>query len=198
MISLDAIIESLIFVSKVPLSQAKLIELLPEFGSKAVRESLVTLLTRYNYDHEFGFYLEHVAGGYQFRTKVKHQEYINRLFKQKPRVLAPAAGEVLSIVSYCQPITKAEIEHLRGADAASQLKTLMSHNLIKIVGKKEDVGRPNLYGTTKKFLEVYGLGSIKKLPKLKELAEPLSEAMPLPEAKQPQPVDLGFEGTQEN
>jgi len=110
-----------------------------------------------------------VAGGYQFRTARENAEWVRAIFREKPARLGRAALETLSIVAYKQPVTRTEIEAIRGVDVDGVLSTLLSRRLIKITGRKEAVGRPLLYGTTAEFLEVFGFRDLNELPSLKEL-----------------------------
>jgi segregation and condensation protein B len=113
--------------------------------------------------------LKEVAGGYQFRTRSDYGPYILRMLKTAPARLSRAALETLAIIAYKQPILRQEIERLRGVDVGGILKTLLEKGLIRIVGRKNLPGRPLIYGTTKKFLEVFDLKDLDSLPKLKEI-----------------------------
>jgi segregation and condensation protein B len=124
-----------------------------------------------------GIHLVEVAGGYQFRTDPRHAEWVRRLFQQKPWRLTRATLETLAIVAYKQPITRAEIEAIRGVDADSVLASLLSRKLVKIVGRKDVIGRPLLYGTTRQFLEVFGLRDLASLPALGEVAAAVPDAV---------------------
>ena len=121
--------------------------------------------------------LVEVAGGYQFRTAPEYAQWVRRLFQQKPWRLTRATLETLAIVGYKQPITRAEIEAIRGVDVDSVLASLLSRKLVRIVGRKEVVGRPLIYGTTRQFLEVFGLRDLASLPALSEIAQPMPEGV---------------------
>jgi len=166
--SIQSIIESLIFAAETPLSLDRLCELLPEHG----REEVKTALNELRSGHEGrggGFYLTEIAGGWQFRTLPDLQQYIVRLVKTRTAKFSTSALETLAIIAYRQPITRAEIEHLRGVDCGGLLKTLLDKKLVKILGKKDIPGRPLIYGTSKEFLEVFSLKDLKSLPTLKEI-----------------------------
>jgi segregation and condensation protein B len=110
-----------------------------------------------------------VGGGWQFRTRPDFQLYVVRHIKAKSARFSQSALETLAIVAYRQPITRAEVEHLRGVDCGGVLKTLLEKRLVRILGKKDIPGRPLIYGTSKEFLEVFGLKDLKSLPTLKEI-----------------------------
>ncbi len=165
---LDAILESLLLASGAPLTVRRMCDAIRS-GPKAkeVRAALKRLKQRYGGD--CGIHLDEVAGGYQFRTAPANAKYVRNLLREKPGRLGRAALETLSIIAYKQPVTRGEIEAIRGVDADSAVNTLLSKRLIKIDGRKETVGRPLLYSTTPEFLEVFGLKDLKELPTLKEI-----------------------------
>lgn len=115
-----------------------------------------------------------VAGGYQLRTKPAHAELLREFLRAKPTKFSRAALETLAIVAYKQPLTRAEVEDIRGVDSGAVLRRLLEQRLLKILGRKEEPGRPILYGTSPSFLEHFGLKSLKELPTLREFVE-LSE-----------------------
>jgi segregation and condensation protein B len=123
-----------------------------------------------------GILVEEVAKGVQFRTNPANQEYVRLLFDIKPLRFSRAALETLSIIAYKQPVTRLEIEQIRGVDCAGSLKTLMERRLVKVVGKKDVIGRPFLFGTTREFLEVFGLANLSDLPSMRDIEEFLSAA----------------------
>src|SRR5690606_33522853 len=119
------------------------------------------------------FRVEQVAGGYQILTRPQYKDAVAALHRTKQdNKLSPAAMETLAIVAYKQPILRAEIETIRGVACGEVLRSLMDRHLVKIVGRAEELGRPMLYGTTKTFLQVFGLGTLKDLPKAEELNKP--------------------------
>jgi segregation and condensation protein B len=115
--------------------------------------------------------LEEVAGGFQFRTRAEHVDWVRRLNKSRPFRFSRAALETLAIIAYRQPITRAEVEYLRGVDSGGVVKTLLDRHLVRILGKKDIAGRPMIYGTTREFLELFGLRDLAALPTLREFSE---------------------------
>ncbi|MGE3260040.1 MAG: SMC-Scp complex subunit ScpB, partial [Geobacter sp.] len=113
--------------------------------------------------------LVEVAGGWQLRTWPELMPYLSRLVKGKPPRFSPSALETLAIVAYRQPITRQEVEYLRGVDTGAVLKSLLEKRLIRILGKKDIPGRPIIYGTTREFLEIFNLNDLKGLPTLREM-----------------------------
>ena len=118
---------------------------------------------------------------YQLRTKDTYSAYIRRLKIQKPRRLSNSALETLAVIAYKQPIMKSEIERIRGVDATPTIKTLISRNLIKIMGHADKIGQPALYATTDDFLKVFNLNSLKDLPNLREIVNITGEPEEMPE-----------------
>jgi segregation and condensation protein B len=173
---LVGILESVLFAAGEPLNLARLAEIVPGPSRGELRAALAELAARAERDGR-GIRLLEVAGGYQFRTDPAHAEWVRRLFQQKPWRLTRATLETLAIVAYKQPITRAEIEAIRGVDADSVLASLLSRKLIKIVGRKDVIGRPLLYGTTRQFLEVFGLRDLSSLPALTEVAAAMPEGV---------------------
>jgi len=165
---LERIIESVLFAAGTPVSLRRLVEILDGPSSKEVLAAVRRLLQEYVPGRR-GVQLREVAGGYQFRTARENAEWVRAVFRDKPSRLGRAALETLAIVTYKQPVTRAEIEAVRGVDVDGVLSTLLSRRLIKIAGRKEGVGRPLLYATTPEFLEVFGLKDLNELPSLKEL-----------------------------
>ena len=168
--NLKPLIEALIFVSEQPLSLNRIAALIEDTPREEIRKALKELVEDYQKEDR-GLYLEEVAGGWQIRTRAEYAPWIKRLFKLGPQKISKPALEVLSIVAYRQPITRAEIESIRGVDCAGVIKTLLEKNLIKIAGRKDAPGRPAMYGTTREFLEVFGLKDLSSLPTLKEMEE---------------------------
>ncbi len=183
--NLKHIIESLLFVTDDPLSVDKIKNALGIAEAAPVREALKELATEYE-ARGGGFYLNQVAGGYQLRTRPKYREWIKRLVQPKAHRLSRAALETLAIVAYKQPIIRSDIEHIRGVDSGGILRTLLERKLIRVMGRREIPGRPLIYGTTKLFLEVFGLKSLQDLPTPKEIEEfeekPLADNLPSGEA----------------
>jgi len=165
---LTAIIESIIFTAEAPLSLDRLCEVLTEFERSEIRAALSELAAGYE-GRNGGIELVEVAGGWQFRTRPDFQQYVLRHVKTKIAKFSQSSLETLAIVAYRQPITRVEVEHLRGVDCGGVLKSLLEKRLVRILGKKDIPGRPLIYGTSKEFLEVFGLKDLKSLPTLKEI-----------------------------
>lgn len=166
--SLKLIIEALLFSSDKPLTIREIHSCLPDTKPAEIKSALEVL----KYEFEGlgrSFRLKEVADGYQFRSRSEYGSYILKMFQAAPDRLSKAALETLAIIAYKQPILRHEIERLRGVDVGGILRTLMEKDLIKIMGRKDLPGRPLIYGTTKKFLEVFDLKDISDLPKLKEI-----------------------------
>ncbi len=132
-----------------------------------------------------GIVLHEVSGGWQLRTDPGSAEYVRRFLKVKPQRLTRAAVETLAIIAYRQPVTRPEIEDIRGVDCGAVLKALLDRKLIKILGKKEEVGRPILYGTTTEFLEFFALKDLSALPTLREFHELTEEHQEVVEREAP-------------
>ncbi len=165
------ILEAMIFASDSPLTISKIKEVLGDVGAREIRKAIHTLNERYESCHSALMILE-VAGGYQMVTRPEYADYVGQLYKSRQaHRLTQKALETLAIVAYKQPITKPEIEHIRGVNVDSVLRTLIERNLITVVGREKGPGNPLLYGTTKDFLEYFGLNSLDDLPKLKEIDE---------------------------
>jgi len=157
-----AALEALLFVAKEPLSGQKLAEIL-EVTEGNITELVQTLKEHYE-SSSSGLLLIEVDNGYRLGTKPEMAVYIETLYKQPTQALSNAALEVLSIIAYKQPITRGEIEFIRGVQSDSSLATLVEKELVKEIGRKDSPGRPILYGTTEKFLMHFGLKSLEELP----------------------------------
>lgn len=163
-------VESLIFSSEFPLK----IDTIREILGEQDKEKIVGVLEGLHQEYEgpnHGFELVHVAEGYQFRTKSSCSEWIRKLRKTRAPRLSRSSMEVLAIIAYKQPIMRTEVEAIRGVDSASVLKTLLERRLIRILGRKDVPGRPIVYGTTREFLQFFGLRNLSDLPTLKEIEE---------------------------
>jgi segregation and condensation protein B len=177
---LKALVEVFVFAADGPISIERLVLLLDRPRCD-IRESLECLMVDYSASGR-GICLVQVAGGYQFRTRTRYAPFLRKLSKDRVFRFSHAALEALAIIAYRQPVTRAEIESLRGVDSGGVMKTLLDKNLLKILGKKDVPGRPLLYGTSRHFLEMFGLCDLSELPTLKEMAalDPqLAEADPL-------------------
>ncbi|MCD4764748.1 MAG: SMC-Scp complex subunit ScpB [Desulfobacterales bacterium] len=164
------IIESLLFVAEDPLTIDSIKKVLDSTDSNAIRNVLNELSSEYE-ARKGGFFLREVAGGYQIRTRPEYSQWIKRLLRPNPLRLSNAALETLAIVAYKQPVIRSDIEHLRGVDCGGILRMLLERKLIRVVGRKEIPGRPIIYTTTKKFLELFELKDLKDLPSPKEIEE---------------------------
>ena len=168
--NIKAVIEALILASETPLVLEKICIILSGVEKSEIKEALEKLVLEYN-ERQGGIYLQEVAGGFQFRTRPELGPWVKKLRSTKPHSLSPAAMETLAIVAYKQPIVKSEIESIRGVDVGAPLKGLLDKKLIRIVGRKDVPGKPIIYGTTRKFLEVFNLKDLMDLPNLRELKE---------------------------
>lgn len=168
--SFKLIIESLLFSSNEPLTPQQIRELLPEKDLKEIKTALTELKADYEQMRR-SFTLREVAKGYQFCTLPRFRPYVASMLSTTQSRLSKAALETLAIVAYKQPIMRQEIERLRGVDVGGILRMLLKKGLIRIVGRKRLPGRPIIYGTTRKFLELFDLKDLSSLPTLKEIEE---------------------------
>lgn len=168
--NISAIIEALILASESPLALEKICSVLDGVGKTEVKDALDKLMAAYD-ERQSGICVQAVAGGFQFRTRPALSAWVKKLKGTKPASLSSAAMETLAIVAYRQPIVKTEIESIRGVDVSAPLKSLLEKKLIRIVGRKDVPGKPIIYGTTKKFLEVFNLRELADLPTMRELKE---------------------------
>lgn len=164
------IIESLLFVADEPLTIDRLKKIITGAESPEVRAALEELAADYE-TRQGGFYLNLVAGGYQIRTRPEYKEWIKRMLQPKPLRLSKAALETLAIIAYKQPVIRSDVEHIRGVDCGGVLRVLLERKFIRVLGRKEIPGRPLIYATTKRFLEVFDLKNLKDLPTPKEIEE---------------------------
>jgi len=164
------IIESLLFASDEPLTIDRLKQIITDAESQELRGTLEELAADYE-ARQGGFYLNEVAGGYQIRTRPEYKEWIKRLLQPRPQRLSKAALETLAIIAYKQPVIRSDVEHIRGVDCGGVLRVLLERKFIRVLGRKEIPGRPLIYATTKRFLEVFDLKNLKDLPTPKEIEE---------------------------
>jgi segregation and condensation protein B len=176
---LRGLLEALIFASDKPMKTGELARL-ASARLLEVRDLLGELQTEYA---QRGIVLGEVAGGWIFRTSAKYAPFVRDLAGEKPVRLTRAQVETLAIAAYRQPITRPEIDDIRGVDSGATLKLLLERDLLRILGKKDEPGRPILYGTTSQFLEFFGLKSLKDLPTLKEFTELSEESRQVAEAE---------------
>jgi segregation and condensation protein B len=169
------LVEALLFSTHHPLTPQRLAELLQIKGQKSVKRAVQSLNRQYE-ESGRSFRVEQVAGGYQMLSLPEHGDLLKRLHqKEIDSKLTKAALETLAIIAYKQPILRADVEAIRGVACGETIRSLMEKHLVKIAGRAEEPGRPILYGTTKRFLELFGLNSVKDLPQ--------SDALPAPSGK---------------
>ena len=164
-------IETIIFMSDKPVSIQKIKALIDEdMPLKVIHEALQRLQAGYEEKHH-GLRLLEIAEGYQYRTKATYSKYVQDIFKINSLVLSPTALEVLAILAYKQPVSKVEVDKIRGVDSGHIVRALMDKRLVRVVGRSDELGRPVLYGTTPEFLEVFNLSDLSALPPEHELDE---------------------------
>ncbi len=167
---LKNIIEALLFVADEPLSVERLRQAVGPVEGAEIHAALSQLQAEME-ERRGGFALVEVAGGFQFRTRPEYGPWVKRLLDPRPVRLSKAALETLAIIAYKQPIIRAEIEHLRGVDCGGVLRQLLERKLIRVLGRREIPGRPLIYATTKRFLEVFDLKDLNDLPTPREIEE---------------------------
>ena len=172
------ILESLLFSTETPMRLEKLNEIFPDTLLKELREIMSELKEEYDTLNR-SFAIREVANGFQFYTKTEYSPWIKKFKKIRPARLSPATLETMAIIAYKQPITRAEIEDVRGVDAGGILRALLEKNLIKIIGKKDVPGKPLIYSTTPKFLTMFGLKGLKDLPSLEDISQVDVNTLPL-------------------
>ncbi len=169
---LKAVIEALMFASPEPLSPRTLYKLLNDEPKEDVLAALKALQA--DYVERGGLHMAELAGGFQITTRPEYHEWVRRLFHERSsNKLSVAALETLSVIAYKQPVTAAEIGEIRSVNTSGVLSTLLERHLIKIVGRKNVIGRPFLYGTTREFLIRFGLNDLHDLPKIEDMAQQL-------------------------
>ena len=167
---IKSIIESLLFVADGPLTIQRLDEVLEGAEKEDIRSSLDELKTELESNRR-GVRLVEVAGGYQLRTAKVNADWVKKFLGGRPARMGRATLETLAIIAYRQPITRAEIEAIRGVDVDGVINTLLDRSLIRAVARKDVPGRPFLYGTTPEFLQLFNLKDLTHLPTLKEMEE---------------------------
>jgi len=172
------ILESLLFSTETPMRLEKLNEIFPDTHLKDLREIMSELKEEYDTLNR-SFAIREVANGFQFYTKTEYSPWIKKFKKIRPARLSPATLETMAIIAYKQPITRAEIEDVRGVDAGGILRALLEKSLIKIIGKKDVPGKPLIYSTTPKFLTMFGLKGLKDLPTLEDISQVDVNTLPL-------------------
>jgi segregation and condensation protein B len=172
-VQLKHLVEALVFASDRPLTVQRLRQLTRVGEVRRLEQALAELSDDYR---ERGLVLQQVSGGYQFRTRTQFSPWVQQLIAGRPVRLSRAQLETLAIIAYRQPITRPEIDDIRGVDSTATLKLLIDRMLIRVLGKREEVGRPMLYGTTKEFLDFFSLGDLRELPTLREYSELTAES----------------------
>lgn len=176
-LDLEAQVEAILFATPKPIQPGEIMEILQDEGytAKQVTDAIESLKTYYA-SRQGGITVNYVRGaGYQIQT-VDHASYLmERMFSKKPRPLSRAAQETLAIIAYRQPVTRADIEYIRGVDAGSIIKNLLEKELICCIGRKDEIGRPMMFGTTDEFLRTYRIASLDELPPLEAFQPKVGE-----------------------
>ena len=167
---LKSILASLLFAAGEPVSIARLTAVFDDVPRATVQKALAEMASQYAAENR-GIVIDEVAGGYQMRTPKDHAGYVRKLLAARPPRLSRPLMETVAIIAYRQPITRPEIEQLRGVDTGGVIETLLEKRLVKIAGRKEAPGRPIIYETTAEFLELFGLKDLEGLPDLSEFRE---------------------------
>ncbi|TKJ38975.1 MAG: SMC-Scp complex subunit ScpB [Planctomycetes bacterium B3_Pla] len=169
--TVESVVEAVLFASDEPLTAARLTKIV-EADVKQVRRHIKNLNEKYQANNN-AFRIEQIAGGFQMLTLSPYNHWLKKLLRVRSDTkLSAAAMETLAIIAYKQPVIRADIEAIRGVAAGEVIRSLCYKGLVKIIGRAEILGRPMLYGTTKKFLELFGLNTLKDLPKIEELKKP--------------------------
>lgn len=189
-----AVLEALIFASPQPITSREITQVMQGVPKSAWLEAVEEIKADYARDGR-GLQVVEVAAGYQITTRPEYNDWVRQLLDPKPSAkLSIQALETLAVIAYKQPVTQPEVIELRGVKSGGVVKTLLEKRLIKIVGRKEVVGRPILYGTTKHFLLHFGLKDLTELPKIEEFAEVLGEEVDVAGLKKaieaPRPVEV--------
>lgn len=200
--ALKGILEALLFVTADPIPVTRFLALLGAVTKQEVEQALTSLSHDYEQEGR-GLQLTEVAGGYRIMTKAEFAPWLKRLEKVKaPSKLSRSALESLAIIAYKQPIVRAEVEQIRGVETSGVIRTLLERKLVRIVGRKEEPGRPIMYGTTKFFLEHFGLRDLSQLPPLREFRElgeseqamlPIDASVEVGGESLPQPIETSTE-----
>ena len=195
---LQKIIETLLFITDRPVKVSRLVDVIENTTAKEVREAIHKLQDDYTVRGSAVQILE-IAGGFQMCTKPEYGRWVRRLYNEKMTTrLSNAALETLAIIAYKQPLTRAEMEGIRGVDVAGPLEKLLDRGLVRVVGRKDTIGHPMVYGTTDEFLRMFGLNKVSELPdlqvfaakNLEEKQEDLPFGEPLPPVGQPRIIPL--------
>ncbi len=165
---LKSILESILFSSAKPVTVRKLQKGLPEYPPEEINSAARLLMEEYK-DANRAVEIVEVSGGYQMRTKIGYREHVRRFVKEREGGLTKPMLETLAIIAYRQPVAKRDIDSLRGVDSARTLRQLLDRKLIEIAGRNEELGKPIIFRTTPKFLELFGLKDIRDLPTIREI-----------------------------
>ncbi len=169
---MESVVEAILFASDEPLTAARLVSVVETGSVKQIRQCVKNLNRKYSAGN-CAFRIEQIAGGYQMMTLPPYNHWLKKLLRvRRDSKLTQASLETLAIIAYKQPIIRADVEAIRGVASGEVIRNLMYKGLVKIVGRAEVIGRPMLYGTTRKFLDIFGLNSLKDLPKVEELKRP--------------------------
>ena len=170
--NLSALLEAIVYLAKEPVSLEAIHNALPDVDMIEIQRTLDELMERYRAEGH-GIEIREIAGGYRFSTKPEHHEVLKQFIKTQipPTRLSLAALETLAVIAYRQPVTLPEIQDIRGVHASSVIKTLLDKKLITTAGRREVLGRPILYKTTKEFLVHFGLKDLAELPSMEEFEE---------------------------
>lgn len=172
-VGLKHLVEAIVFASDKPVTIQRLRQLTRISDVRRIEQALEQLAIDFG---SRGIALQHISGGYQFRTNTAYSPWVQQLIAGRPVRLSRAQLETLAIVAYRQPITRPEIDEIRGVDSSATLRLLLDRSLIRVLGKREEVGRPMLYGTTGEFLDFFSLQDLRELPTLREYSELTAES----------------------
>ncbi len=167
-----SVVESILFASDEPITPSRLAGIVEVGGVKEVKDAVKELNDKYR-QYNSAFRVEEIAGGLQLMTLSNYNHWLKKLIRVRGDSKLTQAGlETLAIIAYKQPIIRADVEAIRGVGSGEMIRSLMYKGMVKIAGRAEVLGRPLLYGTTKKFLDMFGLNKLKDLPKVEELKKP--------------------------
>jgi segregation and condensation protein B len=195
---LQKIVETLLFITDRPIKLSRLVEVIENTTAKEVREAISKLQDSYTVNNS-ALHITEIAGGFQMSTKPEYGRWVRRLYNEKMTTkLSNAALETLAIIAYKQPLTRAEMEAIRGVDVAGPLEKLLDRGLVRVAGRKDTMGHPMVYGTTDEFLRMFGLNKVAELPDLQVFAaktlenkqEDLPFGEPLPPLEEPRIIPL--------
>lgn len=178
--SLKQVVEALIFASDIPITVEQLKGYIEETTGSQIRKAVEELNLEYKQANR-AFTIVRVAGGFQMVSRESYTQWVRKLFQRRRKArLTQAALETISVVAFKQPVTKSEIESIRGVNCDGVLRTLLERRLVTIAGRSKGPGRPLIYQTTKEFLRYFGVNELSDLPKPREMEELLKEEKDLP------------------